>query len=386
VRVLHTGDWHVGKPLHRRQRLDEIDRALEEVVAIAGREDVDVTLVCGDVFEHFAPSAEAERIVYRALLGLRATGSAVVVIPGNHDNAKRFAALEQLASAAGVILVPEVRRPSAGGVVEVPSRDGRRVAQVAALPWVPERALFGAEEMMGLEEDPNKAYAEELPRLLHALCSTFEPGKIHLLMAHVFVGGSLVGGGERPLTIGDLFAIAAPALPITPQYIGLGHVHRPQEVPGAAVPARYAGSLLQLDFGEREQDKSVTIVGLEPGRPAQVRTVPVTSGRRLLDVAGTLGELRGLNVDEEAYLRVMVKCDGPTPGLADEVREVLPNALEVRLDYERAPGERAPGELRQLSSHDLFARYYETRHGAPADERLMKLFDELFEEVTGAAA
>jgi exonuclease SbcD len=175
-------------------------------------------------------------------------------------------------------------------------------------------------------------------------------------------------------------------LPNTPQYIALGHVHRPQEVPGAAVPARYAGSLLQLDFGEREQDKSVVIVELEPGRPAQVRTVPVTSGRRLLDVAGTLGELRELEVDAEAYLRVIVKCDGPTPGLADEVREVLPNALEVRLDYERAPGEREPGELRRLSSHDLFGRYYETRHGAPADERLMKLFDELLEEVTGAAA
>src|SRR2546430_10922759 len=50
-------------------------------------------------------------------------------------------------------------------------------SQVAALPWVPEKALFGAEEMMGLEEDPNKAYAEELPRLLEALCSMYEDRK-----------------------------------------------------------------------------------------------------------------------------------------------------------------------------------------------------------------
>ncbi len=38
------------------------------------------------MFDQFAPSAEAERIVYRALVDLRATGGAVLVIPGNHDN------------------------------------------------------------------------------------------------------------------------------------------------------------------------------------------------------------------------------------------------------------------------------------------------------------
>src|SRR3954453_21651315 len=125
------------------------------------------------------------------------------------------------------MVVPEVRRPQAGGVVEVASRDGSQVAQVAALPWVPERALFGAEEMMGLEEEPNKAYAEELPRLLGALCSAFRPGKIHLLAAHVFVGGARVGGGERELTVGDLFAIAPQGLPATPQHIRLRPVPRP---------------------------------------------------------------------------------------------------------------------------------------------------------------
>jgi hypothetical protein len=65
---------------------------------------------------------------------------------------------------------------------------------------------------------------------------------------------------------------------------------------------------------------------------------------------------------------------------------MLPMALEVRLDYERAPGTREAGEQRRLAPRDLFARYYTDRHGAPADERLVRLFDELFEEVAGEAA
>lgn len=386
MRILHTADWHVGKTLHRRQRLEEVAAVLAEVVAIARDEAVDLTLVCGDLFDHFAPSAEAERIVYAALLGLRDTGSAVVVVPGNHDNAKRFSAIEALSRAAGIHVVADVRRPDQGGVIEIESADGRQVAQVAALPWVPEKALFGAEEMMGLEEDPNKAYAEELPRLLTALTSRFDAGKVHLLVAHLFVGGARVGGGERELTVGDLFAIAPQALPATPQYIALGHVHRPQDVPGAAVPARYSGSLLQLDFGEREQEKSVTVIEVEPGKPGRAHTVPLRAGRTLLDVQGTLDELGGLDVPADAYLRVMLDCDGPSPGLADDVRSILPNALEVRLVYEREAATREPGELQRLSPSELFARYYGERHGAPPDERLTKAFEELFEEVTHAAA
>ncbi len=386
MKILHTADWHVGKTLTRRQRLEEVEAVLGEVVEIARDEEVDLALVCGDVFDQFAPSADAERIVYSALIGLRATGAHVLVIPGNHDNPRRFIAIEQLSGAAGIDIVPEVRRPEAGGVLEIPSRDGSEIAQVAALPWVPERLLYGAEEMMGLEEAPNKAYAQELPRLLAALGDAFEPGKIHLLVAHLFVGGSKIGGGERELTVGDLFAITAPALPSTAQYVALGHVHRPQDVPRSLVRARYAGSLLQLDFGELEQAKSVAVVELHPGKPAKVSERKLEGGRRLLDVVGTLDELAVAEVDPDAYLRVTLRCDGPTPGLADEVRELLPGALEVRLEYDRAPGEREPGEARRLSPTELFGRYYRARHGAAPDERIIVLFDELLEEVTGAPA
>lgn len=386
MRILHTGDWHAGRTLQRRQRLEELATVLDEIVAIAAEERVDVVLVCGDIFDHFAPSAEAERIVYDALLRLRGTGASVLVIPGNHDNAKRLGAVEELLRAAGVEAVPDVRRPDQGGLVEVHAQDGDEVAQVAALPWVPERLLFGVTEMMDLEAAPQQAYAEQLPRILDALCAPFEPGKVHVLAGHLFVSGARVGGGERELTIGQLFAISAATLPTSPQYIALGHVHRPQAVPGSPVPARYAGSLLQLDFGERDQVKSVTIVEVEPGRPATTRERPITGGRKLLDVRGTLDYLRAAAVEPDAFLRVILVCDGPSPGLADEVREFLPNAVEVRLEYEREDADQRAAELRRMTPRELFARYHRERHGADADDRLMRLFDDLLEEVTGAPA
>jgi exonuclease SbcD len=387
MKVLHTADWHVGGTLHRHQRLEEAEAVLSEVVEIAQAEEVDLALVCGDVYEHFAPSAEAERIVYKTLLALSSAGIPVIVVAGNHDYARRLIAVQELLRAVNVYVAAEPRRPEEGGLIEITSRGNGEVAQVAVLPWVAERSLFGAEEMMGLQPEPFQAYAEQVPRLLGALCRPFDPKKISILAGHLFVSGSKLGGGERELTIGQIFAINAAALPTSPQYIALGHVHRPQDVPGAAIPARYAGSTLQMDFGEVDQTKSMTIVELSPGRPAQVREVPLTRGKRLVDVRVAHADLQGARgADDGAFARVFLECEGPQPGLVDDVRDVLPNAVEVRLEYERQDPERRAVDLRHLKPGELFERYYHERHGAEPSERLTKLFAELFEEVVNAPA
>jgi DNA repair exonuclease SbcCD nuclease subunit len=35
MRILHTADWHVGRTIHRRQRLEEARAVLTEIVEIA---------------------------------------------------------------------------------------------------------------------------------------------------------------------------------------------------------------------------------------------------------------------------------------------------------------------------------------------------------------
>ena len=64
----------------------------------------------------------------------------------------------------------------------------------------------------------------------------------------------------------------------------MGHIHAPQAVPGAPVPAHYAGSLLALDFGEAGEQKRVVIVDAEPGQLATIESIPLTKGRPLIRV------------------------------------------------------------------------------------------------------
>ena len=217
------------------------------------------------------------------------------------------------------------------------------------------------------------------------MASAFRADAVNVLMAHVFTDGALVtpGGGERELHIGMAYAIPPSRLPADASYIALGHVHKPQSVKGSPAPTRYAGSLLQLDFGEAAQDKSVVIVEAEPGMPAKVRAVPISGGRPLKDLRGTVEDIESLAGSvADAWLRVFVQTDGPSPGVADRIHELLPNAVAVHLEYERADADPQADAavIASLTPHQQFDLYYRSEHGAAPPPALLDAFDGVLAE------
>ncbi len=382
MRFLHTGDWHIGKTLRARSRLDEFAAALDEVAGIALDRRVDAVLVAGDIFDSPAPPPEAERLVYDFLARLLPERIACVLIAGNHDHPRKLGALARLLEGLRIHVRPEVRPPALGGVVAVPSRDGSEEARVAVLPFVPERKVVDACQVMKPEYEWYEAYSQRIEQILAHLTAGFTPATVNLLLAHLLVDGARVGTGERPLHLGEIYGVNAQQIPANVQYVGLGHLHRPQEV---LAPSRtfYSGSLIELDFGEREQAKSVVVVEAGPGRPAAIELVPVRAGRRLRDLEGTLADLQALAPDVgNDFLRVRVRADGPVPGIAEQVRELLPGALDVSVVYKRDETEPAVSRLQQLRPAELFTDFFKQKNGAAPPAELMQLFESVYEEAT----
>ena len=54
MRILHTGDWHLGDRLGRINRTDDLRRAVERVADYCKSEGIDVLLVAGDLFSELA--------------------------------------------------------------------------------------------------------------------------------------------------------------------------------------------------------------------------------------------------------------------------------------------------------------------------------------------
>jgi exonuclease SbcD len=166
--------------------------------------------------------------------------------------------------------------------------------------------------------------------------------------------------------------------------VALGHLHRAQRIPGSG-RLHYCGSPLQLDFGETAQSKQVNLVALEPGVPALVEAVRLTSGRPLRTVVGDEDELAALATlaDDDDWLRVIVR-DEPRPGLAAAVQEWFgPRAVDVRVESTLEPSARPRPDHRTRSPQELFEDFLASR--GERDERVRVLFDDLLEEELEAA-
>ena len=289
MRFLHTADWHVGKTLRGRSRADEHRAVLKEIATIADDRAVDVVLIAGDLFETAAPSPESEEIVYQALLAL-SKARHVVVVAGNHDNPRRLQAVRPLLGLANVHASASVARPNEGGTLALKARSGEK-ANIVLLPFVSQRGIVGANALMNEDADQHAAeYADRMAQVLAALCANAPTDAVNLVLAHAMVHGGTMGGGERSAHTVFAYSVPTGAFPSNFHYVALGHLHRQQRLEGAC-PIHYSGSPLQLDFGETEHTKSVNLIEAAPGQPAKVSQVPLSSGKRLRKVKGTLAEL-----------------------------------------------------------------------------------------------
>jgi exonuclease SbcD len=386
MKLLHTSDWHVGKVLKGRDRHDEHVAVLRSIVQTARDENVDVVLVAGDLFETAAPTAKAQGLVMRSLLALREDGRHVVVIAGNHDNqALMDAVYRPVLGELGLSVLGTPKRPDSGGLVTLRARSGE-VINVAALPFLSHRyAVRAAEILLHETAEHTLDYARRVADIVALLTAGFTPEAVNVVMAHVTLLGGRRGGGERDVQTVLDYELSANVFPATAHYAALGHLHRQQEIPGPC-PIFYSGSPLAVDFGEEANEPVALIVTAAPGIRADARPVPVTGGRRLRTLRGTLDEVVAEGEQAgDAYLRVVLAEPGRA-GLGDLVREKLPNALEVMLDDEHRPrpGTRSGDKPSRVgrSPMELFGDYLGEQNFE--DPRIPRMFAELLDEVTGA--
>ncbi|WP_067665932.1 metallophosphoesterase family protein [Nocardia miyunensis] len=341
MRVLHTSDWHLGRILYKEPRAQDHDTVLQEIIAIARTDKPDLIVHSGDLFDHARPSYPDQE---RALLVLQEleTVAPVVVLRGNHDSAYLF---RLFATAAGphsrIHYIDSPRDPKNGGVLRFPGPDDT-VLRLAVLPFV------HANRHLDMLADPDRwqsAYTERIGamerELADELFRDFDPHReIAMFAAHLHLNGSNLARSERKAHIADYYATDTAHIPEV-SYAAFGHIHKPQPLPGK-VTGCYAGSPIQLDFGELGETKSVVLVDAEPGRPAQITLRELSGGRQLRRFHGTLDELRSqATLIGRDLCHITIRTDAPDLTLSEQVRTIIPDAtvLEVITD---CPGQKLP--------------------------------------------
>lgn len=388
MRIVHTSDWHAGRIWRRIDRLAELADVLEHLGDFLESQHIDLLLMSGDVFDSGAPNPAAERLVFGFFKRIGRAGIQSVVIAGNHDSPARLQAWGTLAELVDVRAVAYPRRREDGGVIELTSRSGER-ARVAAVPFASPRRLISALDLSAEEGRARRMYDQGMREILGQLVSGFDAETVNLVMAHTHLVGAIVSGSERQVHLGEEWATTPEALPSAAHYVALGHIHRPQEVEAAPAPTHYAGSPLQLDFGEAGEVKGFLSIDARPGQPAHIERIPYQGGRSLRSVRKSLGELErdATSLPAESWLKVTVSLSAPDPDINRKVRALLANAVAVEVELPEKPGtshrEDGTSPARPPTGsppREVYQAYCRTRHGSPPDRQLLEAFDKLLSE------
>jgi len=382
MRIVHTSDWHLGRRWKGLQRLDELEAVLDQLAGFIEKESIGLVLHTGDVFESRNPPAEAEQLLNRFMLRVGRAGAQMLIIAGNHDDAARLDARSLLTELVNVQIVGRPRSAERGGTRLVETRGGEK-AVIAALPFASPGAWVSALDLAGPEEGARRKYARMFELAVRDLCGDFQRDTVNLLMAHTHLEGAIFGESERRVHIAEDWAASPKALPRGASYIALGHLHKPQQV-DARAPAYYAGSLLQLDFGEAGEEKTFNVVTASPGKGGTVETVPYEGGLPLVDLRLSLPELEvAAGRYRKGWLRVTVPLAEMDPDLNRKVRELLPNALVVRAELPEV--EEQPESLLEpgLPPVGHYAAYHFRAHGQPAKLPVLDTFQVLYDQASG---
>lgn len=410
MRILHTADWHFGRQLEGRDRRVEQAAFVDELARIADERKVDLVLIAGDVYDSVNPPAWAEELFYEALERLSAEGKrGVVVIAGNHDQPERVRAAAPLATKHGIVLLglpkeaplqtPNEASPDRVRIVQggpswlelaVPGCEHHAV--VLALPYPSESRLKELLSESFTQEQMQLAFSERIARLFEELSGHFREDTVNLVTSHLFVMGGMETDSERPIQIGGALTVSPQAFPKNADYVALGHLHRLQKLSDKPL-VRYSGSPLSYSFSEAGQSKAVVLVDVVPGADVQEEIVYLTSGRPLARWRATEGIAQveqwlaegrdaGAWIDLELHVSDVID-----PAEFQRVRKLSDDFLKIQRVVVRENSAEDEGaqrvELTELTSDQLFRRFYERRRGGEPDERLVAMFQRLLAETGG---
>ncbi|QHW30446.1 exonuclease SbcCD subunit D [Paenibacillus rhizovicinus] len=385
MRILHTADWHFGRSLEGRSRIEEQAAFVDELASIVKDESIDLILLAGDVYDSVNPPAAAEGLFYDAVARLADGGKrTIAVIAGNHDHPDRVSASAPLAARSGIRLVG---MPTDKPLVIDVARTGEQ-AVIAALPYPSESRLRELLSEATDEGQLRSAYSERVGRLMAQLGTAFRSDTVNLAMSHIYVLGGLETDSERPIQIGGAYTVDPSALQIGAQYVALGHLHRPQRVAGDET-MRYSGSPLAYSFSEANYAKAVTVFDASPGQPVVPRQIHLSSGRPLVqwNAKGGIAEVHSWleeGRDARAWIDLSIHMsEAMTLQQIQQLRKQHEGLVHIRPVYPEMEDliELDARSREQLPAEELFRRFFsrQTGGGEP-DAETVRLFLELIAE------
>jgi len=414
MKLLHTGDLHLGKTLHETSLLEDQKFLLDQLRRELRKDDYAALVVAGDIYDRTIPPADAVELFSDFLVRLRSgfPDLTVCIIPGNHDSAQRLSYADRILGKQGIHIVCN---PEQSFTPIIAAKNGEKLA-FFLLPFLSAGSLTVGDGNHGGEPPGTEASgapefdfsAESAPILLsqaelaaeaarrfdQALGDEALAGIPAVLVAHFFTRGGIESGSER-LFVGGSEQVR-PDLFSRFSYTALGHLHRSQRVTDRMY---YSGSPLAYAFDEAESAKAFLKVDIDtktPGFPVSVTEIPVTPFRKVTRLSGLFSDFYTGNAHDlhaGDYLEINLTDGALVPNPMNLLKPKFPYLLSLKqgagmdgpASLSRPAEDRSPdGSAERRDPTEDFCRFEELLHGT-VDPAKKELFAQLLAECADEA-
>lgn len=352
MKILHTSDWHIGKLVHGLYMTEDQSIVLEELKALIVKEQVDVLIVAGDLYDRSIPPTHAVELVNTILTSLiTELHIQVIIISGNHDSPDRLDFGSTMLKKQGLHIIGQLPKK----IKSITLEDEFGVVNFYPIPYA-EPAMVKAlvDEKVTDHESSVKALLDRIVK---------NESERNVCIAHHFVTGTEIpdtSDSERPLSIGGTDQVSVELFKDF-DYVALGHLHRPQKIKYDHV--RYGGSLLKYSFSEASQKKSFTLVTLKEKNKIEIELISVNPRRDMRIIKGKLEDLLteevSLLASREDYISAVLTDEGQNFEPMKRLKAVYPNILQIEKERKNVLQQEHIQSLKALSPLELVNAFYE---------------------------
>ncbi|MFR3911219.1 MAG: exonuclease SbcCD subunit D [Clostridium paraputrificum] len=373
MKIIHTGDWHIGKIVNEFSMIDDQRYILNELIKLINLEKPDVLIIAGDIYDRSIPPVEAVDLLNEVFSKILIDNKVkIVAISGNHDSGERVSFGSKILEKEGLyiqgIIEDEIKS------IRIDDEEGN--VNFYMIPYVDPAILrrkFNNPEI--------RNHNDAMKAVINRIKPSLNENERNIVVTHGYVtykrkdaidkdGENLyeladleVSDSERPLSIGGTDLIDSDNFDCF-DYVALGHLHGRQKVGREEI--RYSGSLMKYSFSEINHKKGVVIIEIDGNKKINIRQEELRPKRNMRIIKGPLDELIKAGLEDcsnrEDYIQAILTDEGEIIDPIGKLRSVYPNIMILKREEKKDIGTSLTAASKGYKSKtelELFEEYYD---------------------------
>lgn len=395
MKIIHTGDWHIGKIVNEFSMIKDQRYILNELIEIIKREKPDVLVIAGDIYDRSIPPVEAVELLNNVFNKILIDNKVkIVAISGNHDSGERVGFGSEILEKEGLFISGTL----VNGVKNISIKDEFGDVNFYLVPYSDPaiiRRLYQNESIKN-HNDAMKTIVDEINK-------TLDINSRNVIIVHGYitlnreealkssedekynVAELEVSDSERPLSIGGTELIDG-GIFNNFDYVALGHLHGRQKVGRETM--RYSGSLMKYSFSEINHKKGVTIIEIDGEKNINIKCEELNPLHNMRIIRGPIDELiKAANLEDGScndYIQAIITDEGELIDPIGKLRNTYPNIMLIKREEKKnisTSNTSASEGYKSKSELELFKEFYGSLGDGQFDEKKEELITDIINEV-----